>query len=443
LNRRYSKAATALCVAALALPAAGAQLGDFELGGSVIDEWSLCDNCAPHVVNPNPFDPRGVLGTTPPVNQPGTPGHDKENLFLVILNGGAKHEFDNAVAIEGRLTTRQRNYHADIVGEQLEEAFAGISYPTWGALKYGTMTSRSWSRADAFTFDVGLAPWAESGAGYGVLRHAARYTSPEFEPSFGKFSVEATLSTPQRGFQLNSASPVYAEPPKPKLFETFVQFSNEGNLIELIYQHSGGGIQSSFAEGGFIGAAGNTDGTANAAGYQVPSETLWLLEGSHWVGEHWKFTYGLKRSWWSGLQQQCDYSASVNLCFYDQAGFNYAVGGRVHPAYEYDGLLAGSYTSGLWTYTAGAIRFNSAYTKTPTEWGQSNNAFIGNLEARRKIANLNSHVDASVYGALNRVQFSHQLPAPLSFPSNTAFGGVDPRVSKSGNTYIVGARINF
>jgi hypothetical protein len=442
LNDRHCKAAAALCAATLVLPATAAQFGDFELGGSVIDEWSLCDNCAPHQVNPNAFDPRGVLGTTPAVNQPGIPGRDQENLFLVILNAGVKHEFDNAVVVEGRLTTRQRNYHADIAGEQLEEAFAGVSYPTWGALKYGTMTSRSWSRADGFTFDVGLAPWAESGAGYGVLRHALRYTSPEFEPSFGKISFEATLSMPHKSFPLNPATTVYAPPPSPRLIETFIQFSNEGNLIELIYQHSSGGIQSSFAEGGFFGAAGNTDSAANAAGYQAPSENLWLLEGSHWIGEHWKFTYGLKRSWWSGLQQQCDYSASLNTCFYDQAGFNYAVGDRLHSAYEYDGLLAGSYTSGLWTYTAGAIRFNSAYTKSPTEWGQSNNAYIGNLEARRKL-NINSHVDASVYGGVNRVQFSHQRPAPLGFPSNTAFGGVDPRVSKSGNTYVVGARINF
>ena len=111
----------ALCAAALALPAAGAQFGDVQLGGSVIDEWSYCDNCAAHVANPNPFDPRGVLGTTPAVNQPGNPASDQNNLFLLILNGGVRHEFDNAVTLEGYLSTRQRNYHADIAGEQFVE----------------------------------------------------------------------------------------------------------------------------------------------------------------------------------------------------------------------------------------------------------------------------------------------------------------------------------
>jgi hypothetical protein len=39
--------------------------------------------------------------------------------------------------------------------------------------------------------------------------------------------------------------------------------------------------------------------------------------------------------------------------------------------------------------------------------------------------------------------FNRQGPAPLSMPNNTAFGGVDPRTSESGNFFTLGANLNF
>ncbi len=440
------KPALALCAAALALPALGAQFGEFDLTGFVLDEYSRCDNCA-QLENPQGYDPRGVLPVSTggvAVNQPGIPAPAYNNLFLYMLSGGVTHEFDNAVQVEGRLTTRQRNWHADIDGEQLDEAFVGTSYPTAGSLRYGTQFTRSWSRADAFSYPHGLSDyWAESGAGYGVVRRAWRYATPEFEPSFGKIRFEATFARPAKEYPLNTDNVVYAAPPQPKLYEGFVQFSNERNLIEFVYQQSSGGIQSSFAEGGFFGAQGNTDSLAAAEGYQPPSERLWIVQGNFWKDEHWRFTYGLKRSWWSGLQQQCDFSTVIDKCFYNQGGFNYASDGRLHSAYEYDGLLGLSYVEGLWTYTAGAVRMNKAYTITPTEWGQSNTAIIGNLGIYRKIPNLNSHLDTSVYAGLSRIEFGRQGPPPLSLPGDNAFAGVDSRVSKSGNTVTIGSKIIF
>ena len=47
------------------------------------------------------------------------------------------------------------------------------------------------------------------------------------------------------------------------------------------------------------------------------------------------------------------------------------------------------------------------------------------------------------YGGLGRVMFGRQGPAPMSMPSNIAFGGVDPRTSESGNTLTLGANLNF
>jgi hypothetical protein len=48
-----------------------------------------------------------------------------------------------------------------------------------------------------------------------------------------------------------------------------------------------------------------------------------------------------------------------------------------------------------------------------------------------------------VYGGLGRVMFGRQGPAPLSMPSNTAFGGADPRTSESANSLTLGVNLNF
>lgn len=447
MNRTGFKTTLTLCAVALALPALGAQWGDYDLTGFVLDEFSGCDNCATHPINVQSYDPRGVLPTpigTAAVNLPGTTGHSYQNLFLYMLSAGATHEFDNAVSLEARATTRQRNYHADIYGQQLDEAFVGVSYPTLGSLRYGTQFTRSWSRADAFSYPYGLSnPWSEAGAGYGLARHAVRYATPEFEPAFGKIRFEVTYAAPHREYPLNNVAPVLSPSPSPRLAEAFVQYSNEKNLIEVIYQRSTGGRQSSFAEGAFVGAAGNTDSTAGANGYHAPSENVFIIQGNYWRDQNWKFTYGLKRSWWSGQQQQCDYSAVIQNCYFDQGGFNYAVDNGMHSAAEYDAMLGVSYSRDLWTYTLGAVRLNKAYTLTPTEWGQSNSATFANFGIYRKVPSLSSHFDTSVYGGLSRVQFDHQGPAPLSMPNNTAFSGVDPRVSRSGNTVTLGTKIIF
>jgi len=48
-----------------------------------------------------------------------------------------------------------------------------------------------------------------------------------------------------------------------------------------------------------------------------------------------------------------------------------------------------------------------------------------------------------VYAGLRCAIFGQQGPAPLSMPNNTAFGGVDPRTSESGNFLTLGVNLNF
>ena len=428
----------------LAAPALAEKYGPLEVVGFAKDEFSACDNCSLGLVNPSSFDPRGVLPSDPMLNQGGPSGQRTSNLGLAMLVLGLSHEFDNAIAIEGKISGRIRNNNPDIFGNYMTDLYGSISHPKLGTLSAGKIATRVWTRADSFAYPMGLSvPWAESGAGYGLLPVALRYATKEFEVPLGKIRFEATYGGAMRRYPLNRASSIIA-PPSPRMIELFVQYSNEKNLIELMFQNSRGGRQSSFPKGGFYGAQGDTN--AGNTGYQVPHENVLILEGTYWRSESWKLTYGLKRSEWSGQQQQCDYgptSPVASGCFWDQAGFNYWRDSKVHHAVEWDAMTGIGYTRGLYVYTIGAVRMNKAYVHTPatTEWGQNNTATFLNLGIYRKLPELYKNLE--VYGGLGRVYFGRQGPAPLSMAGNTADGNVDPRVSKTGNSVTIGANLLF
>jgi len=450
VNTNAASRSLAVASLLLAAPALAEQYGPFEIVGFLKNEYTLCDNCSAGIVNRSAYDPRGVLSPPDPMlNQGGDSEGTGRNLFLVDLAIGASHEFDNAVKIEARTAGRMRNLDADIYDNWMTDLYAGVSHPTYGSLQAGKFRSRSWSRSDSFAYPLGLSsPWAESGAGYGLYPEAVRYATREFEMPIGKIRIEGSYAQADTRYPLNRSTLVDA-PPDPSLYEVFVQFSNEKNLVELIYQSSDGGRQSSFSKGAFYGAQGNTNGPVSSPEYEAPSENVLILQGTYFMNERWRFTYGVKRSDWSGQAQQCDYgpvSSVQSECFWDQPGFNYSNElNAVYDAVSWDFLLGGAYYRGLWIFTAGGVLLNEASTDNPVEWGQDNKALFVNLGAYRQVPELSvgGLFKVEFYAGLGRVMYDRQGPAPLSMPSNIAFGGVDPRTSESGNTFTLGANLNF
>lgn len=444
MNTHAFSRTLAVATALLATPALAEQFGPLEILGFAKEEYTLCDNCSAGIVNKSPYDPRGVLMPPDPMLNQGGPSEETgRNLTLVQLTLGLSHEFDNAVKVEALASGRMRNGHEDIYDNWMTDIYGGVSHPTYGSLQAGKFSSRSWTRSDSFAYPLGLSsPWAESGAGYGVYPEALRYATKEFEIPVGKIRFEASYAEADKRKPLNHASLVDG-PPQPKLYEVFIQYSNEKNLVELIYQDSTGGRQSSFAKGAFYGAQGNTNGAT--PDYHTPSQNVLILQGNYWMNPTWKFTYGLRRSEWSGQAQQCDYgpvSPVLSTCFWDQGGFNYSADlNKMYDAVEYDLLLGASYTMQKWTFTFGGVRMNKASTDNPVEWGQDNTATFLNLGVYRKMPEIYKNVE--FYAGLGRVMYGRQGPAPLSMPNNTAFGGIDPRTSESGNTLTLGANILF
>lgn len=429
----------------LAAPALAEQYGPLEISGFAKDEYHFCDNCSDGLVNKSAYDPRGVLNPPDPMVNQGGPSADKyENLGLVQLTLGLSHEFDNAVRIEGVVSGRMRNWDADIYDNWMTDLYADIAHPRYGTLSVGKMTSRSWTRSDSFAYPLGLSsPWAESGAGYSIFPEAVRYSTRLFEIPVGKIMLEGSYGQAKSRKPLNPQSSV-KPPPDPWIYELFVQYSNEKNLVELIYQQSSGGRQSSFSKGAFYGAQGNTNGLVSSPDYETPTENVLMLMGTYWMNQHWNFSYGLKRSDWSGQAQQCDYgpvSPVESECFWDQAGFNYSNDiNKAYSAVVYDFMLGAAYVlNDKWTFTAGGVYLNKASTNNPVEWGQDNTATFLNLGVYRNVPEIYKNIQ--VYLGIGRVMYDRQGPAPLSMPSNVAFGGVDPRTSETGNIITLG--VNF
>ena len=94
---------------------------------------------------------------------------------------GANFDLGQGYKLKGLLSQRWRDGRPDVVGISWFEKNIALSHEEWGSLRAGAMTSRSWSVADfPYGTDLGIAyPWAGSGAGYGLMTNAIRYTTHE------------------------------------------------------------------------------------------------------------------------------------------------------------------------------------------------------------------------------------------------------------------------
>ncbi|MBW4046703.1 MAG: hypothetical protein HIU89_01880 [Proteobacteria bacterium] len=426
----------------------GAQIGLINLSGFAKDEVSVANNVAPPATNCF-GDTRGVLGTAfPGCGAPTTTGTVSTPTPMIQVTASTQHEFDSGWTVDGRLTKRIRNGSNDIVGQYWFDKNIGVSYPTFGTIRVGTQLARAWSRQDAFSYPIGLSsPWSESGAGFGLFPQSIRYTTPQINFSLGKLTLEATYATETAyDTYFNKNPPVPVDTPTPQMLELFAQFSNQKNLIELTLELSHGGAQSSWGKSPFVGAPGDPQtlpGTTTGRYSSIPRQSVAILEGDHWFNPQWMLTWGVRHSYWSGAALTCDYAVQYSGCVYN-AGFNYSGLSGINPGYAAnvnDFLLGISHYHGLWTYTAGMVYLGKAKTDNPTEWGQSNSAIFTNLGIYRKVPEL--YRNLSIYGGLGYVHFGRLGPAPLSMPSNTAFAGIDPRTTRSGESVTLGVLVTF
>ena len=398
-------------------------------------------------------------------------GPRTSTLSMQQIGIGVSKETDSAITYEARVTHRWRK----AVGDDFAEWFAnpdvnyktsspfgnadffekliGISRPDLGTLRYGTQLSRSWSRSDSFTFPIGLSSqWADSGAGFGILPEALRYSSPIFEDGSGKLSFEVTLAQNKQNTELVDRSFVASQfrdsaqfpgATSPRLGEFFLQFSNPKNLIEFTAQTSTGAQQAAFGKAALVGWIGDPDsnpwtpGTPRNAG--KPSQSIVMLQGNHWPNTTNMLTWGLRRSQWSGSAASCNPNPTYGCYFGIEPGFNTGLKQQSYQGYRAStlDLMGGwSHYRGLFTYTLAGVYFGKANSDNPIEWGQSNSAWGMNAGIYRKLPEIQKGLGASI--GISSSNFQRLGPAPLSMPGNT-FLGPNSLYNKSGQAITIGA----
>ena len=415
-----------------------------------------------------------------------TEGPSYTNLNIQQITVNVAHEFENALVTEARLTKRWRQgvfvnasgltvqsnedlfspwfTRNDIDGQMYYEKLVGISRPDLGTIRYGTQLSRSWSRSDSFSYPIGLSQqWADSGAGFGVFPEAWRITSPQFEDANGKLTVELSYATNKKNtanglipqvVTLANGSTFNTGAVKPVLFELFLQYSNEKNLVELVYQTSRGAGQAAWGKNPVVGWIGDPDtvnSNSSPRGSGVPSQSMIEVQGNYFVNNENRLTYGIRRNQWSGTAATCAYNSNLLLadgtrggCVFGVApGFNYgdaSVNYRGYEASSYDMMLGWSWYRGLYTYTLGGVYYSKASTDNPVEWGQSNQAVSVNLGVYRTVPEL--YKNLSVYGGMNFTYFDKLGPPPMSMPG-LGFLGVNSHYDRSLTSLTMGVNLVF
>jgi len=338
-------------------------------------------------------------------------GSKSSSLALQQLSAGVSHETDGALTLEARATYRWRStagpsewfsqpdidyrQGAGFSNKDWYEKLIGIGRPDLGNVRYGTQLSRSWSRADSFTYPIGLASqWSGSGAGFGIVPEALRFTSRPFEDGVGKLVAELTLGRDRLNTTMVNQDRLTANgtsfhpgATQPRMVEIFLQYSMDRHLIEFTLQTSSGARQTSFGKAPLVGWIGDPDtvGPQNVLprGAGRPSQSLVMLQGNYWPQPQNMITYGVRHNRWSGSAASCNYDAALGVCLFGMdPGFNYGDSATDYTGFRassYDAMLGWSHYRGLYTYTAGFVYFGRASSDNPIEWGQSNSGISVNL----------------------------------------------------------------
>lgn len=347
---------------------------------------------------------------------------------------GANFELGQGFKLSGLLSQRWRDGKPDVEGISWFEKNIALSHEEWGSIRLGAMTTRSWSVADfPYGTDVGIAyPWAGSGAGYGLMTNAIRYTSRPFDVMSGDLVLEATYDQGDTGFRVN----------KPRFLELWAQYRKGDLSLDMMLQDSRNGTPSAWGQSPFTGL---TPFAADDAKLGGSGQGIAMLMMRYDINARWQVSAGVRANRWSGAyavitQAQTSTTPALwNNMF--NVDWNGSLNGVLNPGYaatSQDWSLGLRHRDGLWSYSAGMVRLGKASTSNPSERGQSNGMTLLTAGIGRELAPRWRAYVLAGYVAYDRLGL-----APLSMPSNNAFSGVDSRIAKSGNWIGVGTVYTF
>lgn len=339
---------------------------------------------------------------------------------------GAKFDLGGGFKLSFLVSQRWRDGNNDIPGFMYEENVA-ISHEIYGSLRVGKMTTRAWSIADyPYGTNLGLAdPWGASGAGYGLNTKAVRYTSRTFDAFEGDLVLEATYDQGNTAFKIH----------KPRFLELYAQYHKGDLVVDAMVQDTRNGTPMAWSHGPFTGLTPFPKDDALLGG---SGQDMAMVMARYEVDSHWQVSGGLRRNRWSGAYAVITNPASPaqwnDMFNVDWNGTLNGVANPGYPATSVDGFLGLRYKwTRLSAWTA-MERLGKASTANPSERGQSNWATFNTAGCQYDLGR-----GLAVYASVGLVTYGRLGLSPMSMPTNSAFTGVDSRITRTGNWFLVGA----
>jgi hypothetical protein len=354
-------------------------------------------------------------------------------LFQPYL--GAKFNLGRGFRLSGLISQRWRDGKEDFKGFWYDRSIA-LSHEDYGSAQIGAMTTRAWSMADfPFGTDIGLADaWASSGAGYGLLTRALRYTTRPFDLFEGDLVVEGTYDIGEKGWDRN----------KPRFYEIWVHYGKGDLSLDFMYQHGENGTPSAFSHGPFTSLFYDNRFDSDLGG---SSQGIAMAMARYRVDAQLELLGGLRANRWSGAYAKFLQSRTENPGGFDiwnnpfNVDWSNDLGGGVYrgyPASSVDVILGVRYKFGKWAASTGMLHLGAAATDNPSDRGADNSATINTIGLDYEVLQ-----GFRVYGLAGMVNYARQGLSPLSMPSNSAFTNVDSRIKKRGNWIGAGAVYTF
>ena len=339
---------------------------------------------------------------------------------------GAKYDLGQGYKFNALVSQRWRDGKEDIPGFWYEKNIA-ISHDDYGSVRVGAMTTRTWSMADyPYGTNIGVADvWGSSGAGYGLLTKAVRYTSRVFDVAEGDLVLEASYDQGNRDFKIH----------KPQFLELYAQYHKGDLVVDAMYQDTRNGNPQAWSHGPFTSLTPNIEDDAKLGG---SGQSIAMVMGRYQWDARLELSGGVRWNRWSGAYAVITVpgtQAQWNNMF--NVDWNGQLNGVPNPGYAAtttDFMLGARYKMGQWTAHTGLAYLGKANTKNPSERGQSNSALINTLGL-----GYDAGQGLQVYGFVGVVNYSKLGLAPMSMPGNSAFTNVDSRVTRSGNWAGLGA----
>jgi hypothetical protein len=345
---------------------------------------------------------------------------------------GVKFDLPQGFKLSGAYSQRLRDGKPDLPGVVYERSLT-LQHEYYGTVQIGNFLARAWNRPDfPYASDLGQTAFSDSGAAYGILTKALRYTSRELFVADGNLVLEGTYDQGDTNFKRN----------KPRLFEFWALWARGPLVVEAILQSGKNGPPAAFAKAPFTGLTPfpeRDDVQLNGS-----SQGIFMLLSKYQIGTAYEVSGGLRFNRWSGSYAvplttgaQAQWNNPFNV---DWGGFD--ANGVPNPGYSARSidLMLGlrKYINPKWVGYTGLTYLGKASTKNPSDRGQNNSALFVSLGARYAVGG-----GLSVSGSVNAVAYGRKGQAPLSMPAHDAFSNVDSRIANRGNWVTLEANYQF